>query len=328
MKVLVTGSTGFIGSHVTRMLLEEGQDVRALVQPGVKTTNIDALDVERIEGDLRDPDVAKRALKGCRELFHLAAIYQIWLERPALMYEVNVEGTRTLLTAALASKTIEKVVHTSSIAAVGKRPGQEPADETTLFNRWSDANEYILSKYISELEVLDFVRRGLPAVIVNPAFPFGAGDLAPTPTGEIVLNTMKRVVPGYMEGGFNAVDVEDVARGHLLASDKGRIGERYILGGHNVTYREFGRLVSKVSGVWIPDVKIPTAAIRAMIGTSERLSKLTGRKPLGTLKAVEYANQYSYFDNSKARKILGLEITPLETAIEKAVTWFRERGMA
>ncbi len=328
MKVLVTGATGFIGSHVTRMLLEEGHDVRALVQPGVKTTNIDALDVERVEGDLRDPDVAKRALKGCRELFHLAAIYQIWLERPALMYEVNVEGTRTLLSAALASKTIEKVVHTSSIAAVGKRPGKEPADETTLFNRWSEANEYILSKYISELEVLDFVRRGLPAVIVNPAFPFGSGDIAPTPTGEIIINTVKRVVPGYMEGGFNAVDVEDVARGHLLASDNGRIGERYILGGHNVTYREFGKLVSKVSGVWIPDVKIPTAAIRAMIGASERLSKVTGRKPLGTLKAIEYANQYSYFDNTKARKVLGLEITPLETAIEKAVTWFRERGMA
>ncbi len=327
MKVLVTGGTGFIGSHVVRLLLDEGHDVRALVEPGAKTANIDVLDVERVEGDLRDGDVVKKALEGCRELYHLAAIYQLWLKRPALMYEVNVEGTRTLLGAALASKSLEKVVHTSSIAAVGKRPGREPADETTLFNLWDRANDYILSKYISELEVLDFVRRGLPAVIVNPAFPFGSGDIAPTPTGEIILNTVKRVVPGYMEGGFNAVDVEDVARGHLLASAKGHIGERYILAGHNVTYREFAKLVAEVAGIWIPDVKIPTAAIRAMVSTSERVSKLTGRKPLGTLKAFEYANQHVYFDNTKARRDLGLDVTPLRTAVEKAIDWFRSRRM-
>ncbi len=327
MKVLVTGATGFIGSHVTRMLLDEGHDVRALVQPGAPTANIDALDVERVEGDLRDADLAKKALKGVRELYHLAAIYQLWLARPALMYEVNVEGTRSLLTAALASKSLEKVVHTSSIAAVGAKPGTEPADETTFFNLWDRANEYILSKYVSELEVLDFVRRGLPAVIVNPAFPFGRGDIAPTPTGEIVLNTAKRVVPGYMEGGFNAVDVEDVARGHLLASEKGRIGERYILGGENVTYRAFAKLVAEVAGVWIPDLKIPTGLIHATVSAAERVSKLTGRKPFATVKAFEYASQYVYFDCTKARKELGLAQTPLRAAVEKAVAWFRERGM-
>lgn len=327
MKVLVTGATGFIGSHVTRMLLEDGHDVRAFVQPGAPTTNIDALDVERVEGDLRDPDALKRSLKGCRELYHLAAIYQLWLPRPALMYEVNVEGTRALMNAALASKTLEKVVHTSSIAAVGKRPGDEPADETTSFDVWDRANDYILSKYISELEVLDFVRKGLPAVIVNPAFPFGRGDIAPTPTGEIIINTIKRVIPGYMHGGFNAVDVEDVARGHLLAAEKGRIGERYILGGENVTYRAFAKLVSEIAGVWIPDVKLPTGAIRATVSASERIAKLTGRKPLATLKSFEYASQYVYFDCTKVRKELGLPQTPLRTAIEKAVAWFRERGM-
>src|SRR2546430_14858810 len=236
---LVTGASGFIGSAVVRRLLARGQKVRCYVEPGAKLDNLKGLDVEVVTGDVNDRAQIARALDGCDTLFHLAAIYAIWLKDPAQMYVVNVEGTKTVLWAAYKAK-LKKVVYTSSIAAVGRKDGG-PADETHQFSSrdWDDGNAYIRSKWFSELDALRFAREGLPLTVVNPAFPFGERDIAPTPTGGFIVGALQKQVPGYVDSGFCAIDVDDCAEGHVLAAEKGRTGERYILGNHNVTMREF-----------------------------------------------------------------------------------------
>jgi dihydroflavonol-4-reductase len=322
-KTLVTGAPGFIGGHVTRMLVEQGRTVRAMALPGEGIENLSGLDVEVVRADLLDRDSLARALEGVDRVFHLAAIYALWLRRPEQMFRVNVEGTRRLFELVLERPQIERVVYTSSIAAVGLEAGREPATEKTAFNLW-EAHDYVMSKYVADLEVRELIRRGLPAVIVNPAFPFGPGDRAPTPTGEIICNVLAGKYPGYIEGGFNVVDVEDVARGHLAAEQRGRVGESYLLAGTNVEIRDFLALVAEQAGRRPISRKLSLGLMSRVGWLQERWSDwVTGRPPTTTVKAIRYAANYLYYDSSKAIEELGHSVTPMRDSVARSVAWFR-----
>lgn len=327
MKTLVTGASGFIGSAVVRGLLARGREVRALVAPGAHTRNLDDLDVEIVEGDIRERDAVWSAVEGTSSVFHLAAIYKLWLPRTRLMYEVNVEGTRNVLFAALRAE-VAKVVHTSSIAAIGLPEPGELADETTEFESWDESSDYIRSKWLSEREALDFAAYGLPVVVVNPAFPFGERDTAPTPTGRFIVEALAGRIPGYAEGGFNVVDVDDVAEGHLLAEQRGRVGERYILGNHNLTYEEFFHVVTEIAG--LPPIKrqLPRRMVQGVAWLMERYASYTHKEPYITPEAADYASHRVWLDTSKARDELQMPQTSLPQTIEKAIRWFRDNGYA
>jgi dihydroflavonol-4-reductase len=326
---LVTGASGFIGSAVVRRLLARGQKVRCYVEPGARLDNLHGPDVDVVTGDVNDRDAIARALDGCDTLFHLAAIYAIWLRDPSLMYRVNVDGSKTVLWAAYKAK-VKKVVYTSSIAAIGRGENGAPVDETHAFSRedWDDGNAYIRSKRLSEEDALRFAAEGLPLVVVNPAFPFGERDIGPTPTGGFIVGALKKQVPGYVDAGFCAIDVDDCAEGHVLAAEKGRVGERYILGNHNVMLRDFYRIVARTAGMKIPERRIPVAVAESMGWLMEKVADVRGKPPLATFKATRYAAHTHFFENSKARRELGLPSTPLDVTIEKAVRWFRTHGYA
>jgi len=332
-KVFVTGAAGFIGSHVVRRLAEEGCEVTALVlanDPGRALLALpDELKrrVTRVDGDLSDVGRLKRQMEGANLVIHLAAIYAIWLPRPALMWEVNVEGTRHIMRAARAAG-IRRVVHTSSIAAVGSRPGQEVADEEVGFNDWDIADDYVLSKYVSELEALAFCAPDFEVVSVNPAFPFGADDTGPTPTGKMVKDTLAGRMPFVVEGGFNAVDVRDVAEGHLLGAMFGASGRRYILGGHNVGYREFATMVAGIAHRAPPRFTAPTAVIRRAGAAMEWWSTQVSKKPpMMTERSVAYlTGRWLWFSTARAESELGYRPRPLAEAIERSVAWFSGDG--
>lgn len=326
---LVTGASGFIGSAVVRRLLARGQKVRCYVEPGAKLDNLDGLDVDIVTGDVNDREAIARALDGCHTLYHLAAIYAIWLPDNKKMYDVNVEGTKTVLWAAYKAK-LKKVVYTSSIAAVGRGADGAPVDETHQFAKsdWDEGNHYVRSKWLSELDALRFAREGLPLVVVNPAFPFGERDIGPTPTGGFIVGALKKQVPGYVDSGFCVIDVDDCAEGHVLAAEKGRVGERYILGNYNLTLRDFYQTVGRVAGIKVPDRRIPVALAEGMGWVMEKIADWRQQRPLATYKATVYAAHTHFFDNTRARTELGLPQTPLETTIDKAVRWFRTHGYA
>lgn len=329
MKTLVTGATGFIGSNVVKLLLKEGREVRAYMQPGQPRDNLKGLDVEIVEGDLTAPRQADGIFKDVDIIHHLAAIYDIWLPRRNLMYEVNVQGTVNFLREAMRKAPLKKVVFTSSIAGVGTNRDRTPADENTLFNNWTNSNDYVLSKYLSELEVQRMVlQEGLPATIVNPGFPFGWGDIAPTPTGKTILQVLNGQVPGFWKGGFSVVDVENVALGHILAEKKGKDGERHILTAHNMTYHEFGQAVGRLAGVKVPSrVLNPKVVRKAAIAMEWAADHITHKRPLFTPLALDYSAQYLYFDNRKAREVLAMPVTPLDEVIRKSIRWFLDRGL-
>lgn len=324
----VSGATGLIGSAVVRELVAQGRKVRALVEPGVATTNLDDLPgVEQIPVDVNDRAGLLRALDGVHAFYHLAAIYKVWSLDPAAIWRVNLEGTTTSLLAAR-DAGVRRIVYTSSIAAVGLGEGQTPADETTSWNIGDIANDYIASKRQAERVALRLAEAGLPLVCVNPAFPFGRGDVGPTPTGEIILNLLRGKVPGVGAGGFCAIDVDDVAKAHVAAETKGRIGERYILGNHNVTLREFFALVADVAGVRAPRLPVPSLLARGVARGMEMWSDHVSKKPpLATDKSVQYMQRFAFFDGSKARRELGMPCTPLRTSVELAVEYFRTNGM-
>jgi dihydroflavonol-4-reductase len=328
MKTLVTGASGFIGSAVVRQLLAKGRDVRAYVEPGADRRNLAGLDVDIVEGDVNDRATIGAALRGCDVLYHLAAIYKLWMPDPSKMYEVNVEGTKTVLWAAYKAN-LRRVVYTSSIAAVGQRADGVPADESVAFNLWGPAGHYIRSKWLSERDALRFAAEGLPLVAVNPSFPFGERDVAPTPTGRFVVMTLKGKVPGWFEGGFNCVDVEDVARGHLLAEERGRVGERYILGGHNVTYEDFFKLAAELAGVRPPRRKVPGGLMSAVGWVGDRVAdRITHKEPVITQKEARWATRKYWFDPSKAERELGYTVTPIRDSLERSIRWFRANGYA
>lgn len=331
--VAVTGSTGFIGSAVVRKLLSDGRDVRAIIEPGAKTAPLDEVEkdtgkrVDRVEADVCDVARMTAALEGCESLHHLAAIYKTWTPDPTAIYRVNVEGTTSTLLAAEKAR-VRRIVYTSSIAAIGLGEGKQLADEKTRFNLFDVANEYILTKWLSERVALRFAEAGLPVVIVNPAFPFGPRDSAPTPTGKIVISLLRGEVPGVGDGGFNCIDVEDVAAGHVAAEEKGRVGERYILGDHNVTMKEFFEIVCDVGGVKTPKLPIPrTLGAAIALGFELWSDHISHEEPRATYRSIRYAQRYAWFDPTKARNELGLPSTPLRASIARAVSWFRAHGM-
>lgn len=323
-RALVTGGAGFIGASLVQLLLERGVSVRVMKVPGDPATNLrDVMGrIDLVDGDLLDPASLRRALDGCDTLFHLAAIYATWLPVPRKMFDVNVEGTRNILSAAR-ELGVARVVHTSSIAAVGCREGA-PADETCRFNEWDIASDYVLSKYISELEAQRFAQEGMNITIVNPAFPFGWGDIGPTPTGAIIQLLLKGM-PAIMGGGLNAVGVSDVAMGHILAAERGRVGARYILGGENHTYTGFAKRVARVAGIRGPRITLPGKLFLAggMIGDLVA-DHVTHRQPVLAHKSVAYAaDRNLWFDIARAKAELGYDPAPLDQHIEQAVRWFR-----
>jgi dihydroflavonol-4-reductase len=327
-KALVTGGTGFIGSHVVRRLLSEGITVRCLVRSNSKRANLAGLNVEITEGDLSDVGFLRMALVGCQMLFHVAADYRLWARDPGEMARTNVQGARNILEAAKTSK-LERIVFTSSVAAVGRPAnnghlgiGREdldpPADQ--------QVGPYKQSKFESDLLARLYAREGLPVVIVNPAAPIGSQDIKPTPTGKMVVDFLNGKMPAYVDTGMNFVDVEDVAAGHWLAAQKGKVGERYILGNQNMTLKEFLETVARIAGRPAPRFKIPYAVAFMAGAVSTGLSYLTGKDPLIPLDGVRMAHAPMYYDSSKAVRELGLPQTPIASAIEKAIRWFRQNG--
>ncbi len=328
-KALVTGAGGFIGSHVVEELLNENIEVRALVRPGETLANLEGLEIEKVEGDILDNDAVLKAMAGVDTVFHLAAIFSIWMMDWSRIYEVNMQGTQNVLWAAMKSK-VGRVVHTSSIAAIGIAPGTQLSDEKTPFNQYALGNHYIMTKYLSQQIARGFAANGLDVVIVNPCFPFGTRDIVPTPTGQIIVDILKGKNMFAFPGGLNIVDVRDVAKGHVLAAKKGRTGELYLLGNKNVTMNEFIRLVYKAAGFTVrPVLTVPAPVLKmAASGFKFWADTVSHKTPLTTPAEVSYAAQYLYFDNAKARNELGLTPTPVEDSLRESVRWFREHHYA
>jgi dihydroflavonol-4-reductase len=328
MKTLVTGGTGFVGANVVRALLQRGVAVRALVRPTSHRRNLAGLDIEVVHGDLRDRPSLEAALKGCDTLFHVAAVYALWTADARELYESNVTGTVNLLEAAEAAG-VQKIVYTSSVATIGLPDDGRPGTEECFLQPHELISDYKRSKYLAEQEVLQRARRGLPVVIVNPSFPVGPWDSKPTPSGQIIVNFLRGKIPAYVETGLNVVDVEDVAVGHILAAEKGRLGERYILGHENLTLLEMFRLLERVSGLPAPRLRIPYAIAYLSACVSEALARtVTHRPPFVTLAGVKLSRKKMFYDASKAVRELGFPQTPAVEAFEKAVRWFRAHGYA
>ena len=327
MKALVTGATGFVGGAVVRALVNRGIDVRILARAGADLQNTQNLPVERVLGDLRDQASLRTSLTGCRQLYHVAAHYALWAKDPSIFYDINVTGTKNLLEAARDVGT-ERIVYCSTIGAIGLPPGGGLGTEETPVSLKQMAGHYKRSKYLAEQEVLKLAKAGLPVVIVNPSAPVGAGDVKPTPTGQVIVDFMKGRMPAYIETGMNIVDVDDVAVGHLLAMEKGRIGERYILGNKNLMLREVFEILSRLTGIKAPTIKLPRLAILPLAYLNHRISNFTGQPPRIPLEGVKMAKYKMHYDCRKAIKELGIPQTPPEEALEKAVRWFRNHGYA
>jgi dihydroflavonol-4-reductase len=324
---LVTGGTGFVGGHVVRALLEAGRAVRCLVRPGSNPRPLAGLAVEVVPGDLREPGSLPPAVAGVDTLFHCAADYRLGLADPRNLYATNVAGTDHLLGASAAAR-VRRVVYTSSVAALGLNRDGTPADETTPVSPGRIVGAYKKSKYEAERVARGWAERGLPVVIVNPSTPVGEGDWKPTPTGRIVVDFLNGRIPAYVDTGLNLVDVRDVAAGHLLAAERGRLGERYILGHRNVTLLEMLEMLSRCAGLRPPRLRLPHVVPLVAAAVDTGVSRLLGRTPRVSVEAVRMSMHHMYFDASKAVRELGLPQSPVEDALGRAVSWFRENGYA
>jgi dihydroflavonol-4-reductase len=325
MKVLVTGATGFIGFYVAKLLIEKGFQVSALVREGSDTSALKAMGIELVGGDVRDFSSICNALKGCQQLYHLAADYRIWVNDPKTMYEINVQGTRNVMQAALKTG-IEKIVYTSTVGVLAACSNGKPSDEETPVSIRDMVGHYKKSKFIAEKEVYGFIEKDAPVVIVNPTTPVGPMDKKPTPTGKIIVDFLNGKIPAYLDTGLNFVDVEDVASGHLLAAQHGRIGQRYILGNKNISLSKFFEYLANITGQKPPRVRLPYLPVLLAAYVNEALSRITDRYPRIPLTGVKMARKYMYFDCSKAVRELNMPQNPVEGAIEKAVDWFRNHG--
>jgi dihydroflavonol-4-reductase len=325
MKTLVTGATGFIGASIVRELLKDGAEVRVTVRKDSDTRNIDGLDVERVFADTTDGESLKAALKGCDTLYHAAAYFAHWSLNKDQFYKVNVEGTKNILGEALA-QGLEKVVYTSSSSAIGSHGAGNFVNEEAEFNLWETEDHYSISKYLAEVEAKKICDKGLPVVMVNPTLVIGVRDIKPTPSGKLIVDIVNRDMPGYIDGAINIIDVEDVARGHLLAARRGRIGEKYIFGNENVTVGDFFKLVADIAGVKPPRLKIPYAVALMLAYAFHAQARITKKTPVVSLSQVKIGKMGEHFDNSKAVDELGLPLTPLRTTVQNTIDWFRENG--
>jgi len=322
----LTGATGFVGAAVARTLIGKGHKLRVLSRPNNDRRNLKGLDVEVVEGDLGNPDSYRAALQGCQALFHVAADYRIWVPDPAAMHRINVDGTRALMMAALEAK-VERIVYTSSVATLGINKDGTPSDEATPVSFDDMVGIYKQSKFLAEDEVRRLVtHHGLPAIIVNPSTPIGPRDIKPTPTGRIIVDAVRGMMPAYVDTGLNIAHVEDVAMGHWLAYERGVIGERYILGGDNLGLGDILTIIANQVGRKPPTVKLPRAALYPVAIVAETWARLTGKEPLVTIDALRMAKKKMFFSPAKAMRDLGYTARPAPDAIADAIAWFRENG--
>ncbi|HEV8524721.1 MAG TPA: hopanoid-associated sugar epimerase [Terriglobales bacterium] len=327
MKVFVTGATGFVGSHVAQALAQQGAELRLLVRPTSRTENIDSLDGERVTGDLCDAELLRKAMSGCELVFHVAADYRLWAREPAEIYRSNVEGTRTVLEAAKASG-VRRVVYTSSVATVGFRSNGRPADEGSPVSLADMIGHYKRSKFLGE-QVAREAARELDVTVVNPTTPVGEQDIKPTPTGQVIVSFLRRKFPAYVDTGLNLVDVAEVARGHVAAAEKGRRGERYILGGENLTLKQILDRLSTISNLPSPRICLPYALALATGAFDTLISgALLRREPRVVLDSVRMGRKKMYASSAKAERELGWKVVPVDDALRRAVEWFRTHGYA
>ncbi len=325
----LTGGTGFVGASLARTLLAKGLKVKALARRGSDRRNLSGLDVEVVEGGLHDRETIENAVSGCRYVFHVAADYRIWVPNPDEMYRANVEGTERILRSA-AKAGVERIVHCSSVAAVKVSDDRAPADETREYASASDVvGHYKKSKYLSDVLARKLATsEGLPVVVVNPAAPVGPRDVKPTPTGKIVVDFMNGRMPSYIDTGMNIVHVDDVAEGHWLAATKGRIGERYILGGENLTLKHILDLLAEVTGLPAPRLRTPYAVAYAFGALETALARWRGTEPRAPLDAIKMAKHYMWFSSDKAKRELGYRSRPAMDALKDAADWFAANGYA
>jgi dihydroflavonol-4-reductase len=325
MTTLVTGATGFVGSHVARQLLSSGSSVRVLVRPTSNLKLLEDLRVERIEGDLRDAASIASAMQGVQRVFHVAADYRLWTAHPEELYESNVTGTRRLIEAAQRAG-VERVIYTSTVATIAvPRHGALP-NEATESRIDEMIGHYKKSKFLAEQVAVDAAKAGAPVVIVNPTAPVGPGDWKPTPTGKIILDFLRGKMPAYVDTGLNVAAVEDVAAGHLLAAEKGRAGERYILGGRNMTLKEILDALAAITGKRAPRVKLPHMVALAAGYADEMYSRIAGREPQIPVEGVKMSRHKMFVESDKAARELGYKPGKIEAALERAVRWYEDNG--
>lgn len=327
MTTLVTGATGFVGSAVARTLAARGHRLRLMTRATSDRRNLAGLEAEIVTGDLTDRDSLIRAVAGCRYLVHVAADYRFWVPDPDAMLRANVDGTVAIMRAAQQAG-VERIVHTSSVAALGLIGDGTPADEMTPAKESDFVGIYKRSKYLGERALLDLVRQeALPAVIVNPAAPVGPRDIKPTPTGKMILDAAAGRVPAYIDTGLNIVHVDDVAEGHALALERGRFGERYVLGGENMLLKDILALVAEVAGSRPPMMRLPEATVWPAALAMEGFARLTGIPPMMTRDHLKMARKKMFYSSAKASAELGYHPRPVRQAVEDAVAWFRANGM-
>ena len=326
MRVLVTGATGFVGAAVAKVLLQSGRETRLLVRPTADRRNIRDLPVEVYHGDVTDLDSLRRAIAGCTEVYHVAALYKLWVRRKRDIYESNVTGTENVLQVARECN-VEKVVYTSSVATLGLPKDGSPGNEDTPVSLADMVGHYKRSKYMAEQVALRYAQEGLPVVIVNPSTPVGVADIKPTPTGKIIVDFLNGRMPAYVDTGLNLVDVEDVALGHLLAAEKGRMGEKYILGNENLTLQQILLLLATLTDRSAPRFKVPYLLALTVAYADAAVARLIpGREPSIPPVGVKLSKKKMFFDSSKAVRELGLPQTPVQEALRKAVLWFAANG--
>jgi dihydroflavonol-4-reductase len=327
MKALVTGASGFVGSHVTRLLVERGHRVRALVRVASPARALEGLPIEIARGDLADAAALAAAVRGVDWVFHVAADYRLWARDPRVIYDTNVGGTRRLIDACRTGG-IDRFVYTSSVATLAVPRGAALPDERTIARLDEMVGHYKRSKLLAEQLVLEAAARDLPAVVVNPTTPVGPGDWKPTPTGRIIVDFLRGRMVAYLETGLNLVPVEDVAAGHLLAAEGGRVGERYILGARNMRLKEVFDVLARVSGRRAPARRIPWVLAAAAGGVCEGLSRMTGREPRVPLEGVRMARHPMFVDGSRAQRELAFMPGSVDDALDRAVRWYLDHGYA
>lgn len=328
MKAFVTGATGFLGAHVARVLAEQGAELRLLVRSTSDLRNIEGLTADRVTGDLRSAASLEKAVSGCDVVFHVAADYRLWVRDPEQMYRSNVEGTRALLEAAR-KNGVRRVVYTSSVATMGFTSNGHVADEESPVALAHMIGHYKRSKFMAEQVATERGRSGQDVVIVNPSTPIGEMDIKPTPTGRIVVDFLKRKFPAYVDTGLNLVDATECARGHILALEKGRSGERYILGGENLTLKQILDKLAAITGLPSPKVKVPYFMALATGVVDELVTgRLRGQEPRATIDAVRMGRKKMFVSSGKAERELGWSIMPVDGALRRATAWFQAKGYA
>jgi dihydroflavonol-4-reductase len=324
MTTLVTGAAGFLGSHVARQLVARGDEVRVLLRASSTNRAIADLSLEYVTGDLRDPVSLDRAMKGVKRVFHVAADYRLWAKRSREIYDSNVGGTKNLLEAAKRAG-VEQLIYTSTVATIA-------VDRPQLPNEFTDAKleemvgHYKRSKWMAEREVLNAAKSGLPVIVAMPTTPVGPWDWKPTPTGKIILDFLNGKMPGYVETGLNFVGVEECAAGHLLIAEKGKVGERYLLGGENLTLKAMLDILARITGLSAPSLKIPHGLALGVAYANTVFSRLLGREPGIPIEGVRIARHMMFVDSSRAQRELGFESGPVAAALERAVRWYDANG--